>query len=259
WLAADFIEHNWDIKRLVKQIVMSATYRQSNTFANGSLDKDPENTYLSRGPRLKLSAELMKDHILATSGLLNKSIGGPSVKPYQPKGLWESATSGRGQLATYEQDNGDKLYRRGLYHFIKRTVPPPSMLIFDGSNRDQCEVKRSKTNTPLQALVLMNDPQVLEATAVFSNNLLKKHPDDKDKILEEAFYKIVCRKPSGKEKAIINLYYTTAKQGLSKEKALKLIHVGEKMKNEKVENPEEVASIMQTIQLIYNLEEVSVR
>ena len=259
WLAADFMEHNWDIKRLVKQIVMSATYRQSNTFANGSLDKDPENTYLSRGPRLKLSAELMKDHILATSGLLNKSIGGPSVKPYQPKGLWESATSGRGQLATYEQDNGDKLYRRGLYHFIKRTVPPPSMLIFDGSNRDQCEVKRSKTNTPLQALVLMNDPQVLEATAVFSNNLLKKHPDDKDKILEEAFYKIVCRKPSGKEKAIINQYYTTAKQGLSKEKALKLIHVGEKMKNEKVENPEEVASIMQTIQLIYNLEEVSVR
>jgi hypothetical protein len=259
WLAADFMEHNWDIKRLVKQIVMSATYRQSNSFANESLAIDPENTFLSRGPRLKLSAELMKDHILATSGLLNKVIGGPSVKPYQPKGLWESATSGRGQLATYEQDTGDKLYRRGLYHFIKRTVPPPSMLIFDGSNRDQCEVKRSKTNTPLQALVLMNDPQVLEATASFSNVLVKKYKNDPNKLLEEAFYKIVCRKPSVKEKEIIQSYFSSAKQSLNQEKALKILKVGDKMQDEVIAEPIEVAGVMQTLQLIYNMEEVSVR
>jgi hypothetical protein len=259
WLAADFIEHGWDIKRLVKQIVMSATYRQSNTFANGSIAVDPENTFLSRGPRLKLSAELLKDHIMATSELLNPVIGGPSVKPYQPKGLWENATSGRGQLATYEQDTGDKLYRRGLYHFIKRTVPPPSMLIFDGANRDQCEVKRSKTNTPLQALVLMNDPQVLEATAVLSNTLSKKHKNQQEAIFEEAFLRIVCRKPLAKEKEILNRYFASVQKSMTKEKAQKLIKVGEKMQNEKIENPIEVAGVMQTIQLIYNLEEASVR
>jgi hypothetical protein len=259
WLAADFREHNYDIKRLVKQIVMSSTYRQSAGFENGSLAVDPENTYLSRGPRVKMSAEIMKDHIMATSNLLNPVIGGPSIKSYQPKGLWESATSGRGQLATYEQDMGDKLYRRGLYHFIKRTVPPPSMLIFDGSNRDQCEVKRSKTNTPLQALVLMNDPQVLEASSYLANLLHKKHKNNTEKILDEAFERIVCRKPASKEKQVIKDYYVTSQKSMDNKKALQLLKVGESVKENEFSDAVTIASTMQTIQLIYNLEEVSVR
>jgi len=149
WLSADFMDHGWDIKRLVKQIVMSATYRQSAKTTPEKLSKDPENTYLSRGPRIRLQAEFIRDLVLSSSGLLVKTIGGPSVKPYQPKGLWESATSGRGVLATYKQDHNDSLYRRGMYTFIKLTVPPPFMVMFDASNRDQCEVRRLKTNTPL--------------------------------------------------------------------------------------------------------------
>src|SRR6185295_10905111 len=119
-----------------------------------------------------LPAEFVRDLVLSSSGLLVRTIGGPSVKPYQPKGLWESATSGRGVLATYKQDKGESLYRRGMYTFIKLTVPPPGMILFDASNRDQCEVKRSKTNTPLQALVMMNDPTVLEASRVLAQQLM---------------------------------------------------------------------------------------
>jgi hypothetical protein len=133
---------------------MSATYRQSAIANKEKRDKDPENIYLSYAPRLRMKAEFVRDWVLASSGLLVHTIGGPSVKPYQPKGLWELASSGRGELRTFRQDHGDKLYRRGMYTFIKLTVPPPSMIIFDASNRDECWVKRSRTNTPLQALVM---------------------------------------------------------------------------------------------------------
>ena len=172
WLAVDFMESGWNIKGLIKKILLSATYRQSAQATEEKLKIDPENIYLSHAPRIRLTAELVRDLVLSTSGLLNKTIGGPSVKPYQPRGLWEAATSGRGVLATYKQDQGDALYRRGMYTFIKLTVPPPSMAIFDASNRDQCEVKRLKTNTPLQALMMMNDPTVLEASRVLSQQLL---------------------------------------------------------------------------------------
>ncbi|TAD92900.1 MAG: DUF1553 domain-containing protein, partial [Bacteroidetes bacterium] len=153
WLAADFMEYGWDTKRLLRQMVLSAAYRQSAQISKDKLKADPENIYLSRASRIRLKAEVIRDWVLASSGLLNPQIGGPSVKPYQPDGLWEGATSGRGVLATYIQDMGPALYRRGLYSFIKLTVPPPSMMIFDASNRDQCDVERIKTNTPLQALV----------------------------------------------------------------------------------------------------------
>ncbi len=151
---------------------MSSTYRQSTVITEDKLSSDPENILLSHGPRTRMSAETIRDMALASSGLLVKEIGGPSVKPYQPKGIWELATSGRG-LSRYVQDHGDKLYRRGLYSFIKRTVPPPVMLIFDASNRDQCEVNRLRTNTPLQALVLLNDPLILEASRVFAERLIE--------------------------------------------------------------------------------------
>lgn len=257
WLAWDFKAHGWDIKRLVKQIVMSSTYRQSSAVHQASLAKDPENVYLSRGPRHKLNAELLKDHILASSGLLHAEIGGPSVKPYQPKGLWEAATSGRGQLATYVQDHGTSLYRRGLYHFIKRTVPPPSMLIFDASNRDQCEVRRSNTNTPLQALVMMNDVQVLEAAAYLAGQLCQEQGSPEGRI-ETAFRRIVCRRPNPKEQSLLLDYYQSNLMAMTEEKAEQLLSAGES-KHENLADLTATASLMQTIQLIYNLEESSIR
>ncbi|MEM9986050.1 MAG: PSD1 and planctomycete cytochrome C domain-containing protein, partial [Bacteroidota bacterium] len=158
WLAVDFRENRWNVKRLVKQIVMSATYQQSAVIDADALAIDPDNRFLSHAPRNRLDAEFVRDHVLASSGLLHPAIGGPSVKPYQPDGLWKAATSGRGLLQEYFQDQGPALYRRGIYTFIKRTVPPPKMLMFDASNRDQCEVERLRTNTPLQALAMLNDP-----------------------------------------------------------------------------------------------------
>uniref|UniRef100_UPI0030EE6EA3 PSD1 and planctomycete cytochrome C domain-containing protein n=1 Tax=uncultured Cyclobacterium sp. TaxID=453820 RepID=UPI0030EE6EA3 len=156
WLAVDFQDSGWDVKHLIKKIVSAATYQQSATSDNKKMESDPDNFYLASYPRIRLNAEHIRDMILASSGLLSKEIGGPSVKPYQPEGLWEAATSGRGELAEYRQDNGDKLYRRGLYTFIKLTSPPPKPIIFDGSNRDVCEVTRNRTNTPLQALAMLN-------------------------------------------------------------------------------------------------------
>lgn len=255
WLAIDFMEHGWDIKRLMKKIIMSAAYRQSSKVSPEKLKADPENVYLSRGPRYRISAEFVRDIVLCSSGLMNNTIGGPSVKPYQPKGLWESATSGRGVLAKYEQDHGDDLYRRGIYTFIKLTVPPPSMGIFDASNRDQCEVKRSKTNTPLQALVMMNDPTVLEASRVMAQNLLQKSGNAKENIYG-AFRRIVCRKPSEKEIKVLEDYHNEELQFYVQKKmdAKATITIGEYPVNEKTDSNKS-AALMKTIEMIYNLEE----
>ena len=255
WLAVDFMEHGWDIKRLMKQIVMSSTYRQSAKASDEKIKVDPDNIYLSRGPRFRLPAEFVRDLVLSSSGLLVRTIGGPSVKPYQPKGLWEAATSGRGVLATYKQDHGDSLYRRGMYTFIKLTVPPPSMMMFDGSNRDQCEVKRTKTNTPLQALIMMNDPTVLEASRVLAQKLAAEQSDAANKI-SRAFRLIVCRKATDNELKILNDYFNDQLQ-LFKEKKLDAqttLKVGEYKTNDKAD-VNITAALMKTISTIYNLEE----
>lgn len=255
WLAVDFMESGWDIKRLLKQIFMSATYRQSSVLDSKKIEKDPDNTYLSRAPRLRLPAENIRDLVLASSGLLNPEMGGPSVKPYQPEGLWEAATSGRGELKTYIQDSGDQLYRRGLYTFIKLTVPPPMPIIFDGSNRDLCEVNRGRTNTPLQALVMLNDPLVLEASRYLASNLLNTHPNPATAI-EEAFSKIMGRKPNQKEIQILKSYYQE-EHDLYKddmETAITLINQGEKPLDKENISPSLVA-LSQVITAIYNLEE----
>jgi hypothetical protein len=253
WLAVDFVNHGWDIKRLVRKIVTSATYKQSAIISKEKYEKDPENVFLARAPRYRIKAEFIRDLILASSGLLNHSIGGPSIKPYQPDGLWEGATSGRGILSIYKQDHGFDLYRRGLYSFVKRTVPPPAMTIFDASNRDQCQIERLPTNTPLQALVLMNDPTVLEASRVLGAKLLEnKHPL-KEK-LSQAFRAIVCRKPNENERVLLDNYYHVLAKDMTKAKAEKLLKVGEypiKSQLDKVQ----LATLMQVIASIYNLEE----
>lgn len=255
WLALDFMNNGWNIKRLVKQIVTSATYRQSSVIEKEKYSADPENIYLSRSKRTRFSAEILKDHLMASSGLLNTEIGGPSVKPYQPKGIWETTTSGRGQLARYVQDHDESLYRRGMYTFIKRTAPPPSMLTFDASNRDQCEVKRLNTNTPLQALILLNDPQVLEAARVLAEKLTNENSASDEKI-EKAFRLIICRKAKPAEKEILISYFENEKKKfvLAPEKAEGFLKVGE-YKHEIISEKAAAAALMQVIHTIYNMEE----
>ena len=253
WLSVDFMNHGWDMKRLVKQMVTSATYRQSAVITKDKVKLDPDNALLSRGPRYRLPAELVRDLVLASSGLLNKTIGGPSVNPYQPPGLWENATSGRGILASYKQVHGPDLYRRGMYTLIKRTVPPVEMAIFDASNRDQCEVKRLRTNTPLQALLMENDPTVLEAARVLAGKLLKENSPAKDKITK-AFRLIMCRLPNEQEMAILNGYYTGQLKTLSKKDAQKVISVGEYPIPQNIDKVM-LAAMMKTVDTIYNLEE----
>lgn len=254
WLAVDFMNHGWDIKRLVKQIVSSATYQQSAVVSAEKLRTDPENILLARAPRYRIPAESVRDVVLASSGLLVKTIGGPSVKPYQPAGLWEAATSGRGILANYKQDRGNSLYRRGMYTFIKRTVPPPTMAVFDASNRDQCEVKRLNTNTPLQALVMMNDPTVLEASRVLAARLLQENTSAEAKLVK-GFRMIVCRKPNEKEIQLLNSYYADQlKVFQQKTKVEKVLNVGEYPVPAKIDK-RSLAAMMQVMTTIYNLEE----
>ena len=253
WLSVDFMNHGWDIKRLVKQVVMSATYRQSAVTGPEKLKTDPENTLLSRGVRNRLPAEFVRDLVLASSGLLNRTIGGPSVNPYQPPGLWENATSGRGILANYKQVHGPNLYRRGMYTLIKRTVPPASLGIFDASNRDQCEVKRLRTNTPLQALVMLNDPTVLESARVLAAKLLQYNSGSKYKIIK-AFRLIMCRHPQEKELAILTAYYNDELKNMKADDAKKLLSVGEYPVPENL-NKVTLATMMKVVDTIYNLEE----
>lgn len=255
WLAADFMENGWNIKRLIKQIMLSSTYRQSAVITKDHLAIDPDNIYLARAPRMRLPAENIQDLILASSGLLHGEIGGPSVKPYQPSGLWEAATSGRGTLATYVQDTGNKLYRRGIYNFIKLTVPPPKAIIFDSSNRDRCEIGRNRTNTPLQALVMMNDPMVLEASRVLATKLSENFQDE-EAAISEAFKRIVCREIKSKEMDILVEFYESQLEEFRSdpEKAKQALDVGEYPMNEKAITPEN-AALMQVIVSMYNLEE----
>ena len=257
WLAVEFVEHGWDIKYLIRKMVTSATYRQSSVATKEKLAVDPDNIMLARGPRYRLHAELIRDLVLSSSGLLNRSIGGPSVKPYQPPGLWEGATSGRGLLSIYVQDHGDKLYRRGMYTLIKRTVPPASMAIFDASNRDICEMRRLRTNTPLQALVMMNDPTVLEASRVLGARLLQQ-PGNVDQKITEAFRLIVGRKPRPKELELLQGYYRQSLAGLTPEGAARALAVGEYPLPAKI-NMTELAAMMQVVSTIYNMEETITR
>ena len=259
WLAVDFMEHGWDIKRLIKQMVTSATYRQSADVTKEHAQKDPGNIYLARANRTRLKAELVRDLYLSSSGLLVKTIGGPSVKPYQPSGMWEATTSGRGVLATYKQDHGENLYRRGMYTFIKLTVPPPGMMMFDASNRDQCEVKRLQTNTPLQALIMMNDPAVLEASRVFSERLMSESSSMPDKITE-AFRRIICRKPTDKERNILTGYYEEQLKAFQQKKldASGTLQVGEYEMTKGLDD-NQTAALMKVIGIVYNLEEAIVK
>jgi len=230
WLSGWFMDHGWDVKALHRLIVTSATYRQSSQATPALLERDPDNALLARGPKHRLQAEQIRDSALAASGLLNRAIGGPSVKPYQPAGLWEQSGTGK----TYNQDHGDKLYRRSLYTFWRRTAPPPSMLAFDAVTREVCTANRETTATPLQSLVLLNDPQFLEAARILGQRLLRAHPEDVDARIRDAFRALTGRRPDETEAGLLRRLVDEQKSFYAKEgtAADKLLAIGESPRDE---------------------------
>ncbi|MDB4506281.1 DUF1549 and DUF1553 domain-containing protein, partial [bacterium] len=228
WLAINFVDSGWDIKALLKQIVMSSTYRQSGITTKQALQQDPENRLLSRGPRLRLDAEVIRDSALFASGLLSARVGGPSVFPYHPTGLWQEINNRPGYSRTYKQDSGEKLYRRSMYTFWKRTVPPPSMSAFDAPEREYCQISRSRTNTPLQAFVMLHDPQFVEAARHLAERILESNGDDMQKI-RYGFQRCNTRPPTDQETAVLLAELNERrKQYISSPEAAKqLLAVGE--------------------------------
>lgn len=205
WLAVDFQENGWNLKRLVRQMVTSATYRQSSVVTPGMLEEDPDNYLLARGPRYRRSAEMIRDNILASSGLLDDSIGGPSAFPYQPRGLWKEVMT-HPFFPEYQEDI-NSLYRRSIYTFWKRNMPPPNMLIFDAASRAECQVRRQISNTPLQALVLLNDPQIIEGCRVLAEQVISETDGDRQQALSSMFRTLVSRYPTTRELSILEAQY----------------------------------------------------
>ena len=257
FLAIKYRTEGWDTKKMLKYIAMSSTYKQDTHSTKEKLDKDPENKYLARAPRLRLSSEAIRDQALAFSGLLNKEVGGPSVKPYQPEGIWEETTGGGGgSTASYVQSKGDDVYRKSLYTFWKRTVPPPSMMTFDASSRDLCTVKRQETNTPMQALVLLNDPLMVEAARVAACREMKLNPSNQTEQIKSLFYQATSRRPDEEELSQLTEYY---------EQMLKKVNAGEINEQQYLTigrstsptelNPKELAALALTAHTIMNLDE----
>ena len=198
WLAVEFMESGWNVKAMQKLIVMSATYRQSSRVTPELNKRDPDNRLLARGPRFRLNGFVIRDQALAVSGLLKEKLGGPSVKPYQPAGMW-SEVAGRASGAAYQQSTGDDLYRRSMYTFWKRAVAPPTMIIFDSSAREACNVSRNATNTPLQSLATLNDVQFVEAARFLAQRMMLESGATPAERLAYGWRLALCRQPDGTE------------------------------------------------------------
>ena len=207
YLATEFRDSGWDVKGFFRRLVTSSTYRQAATLTPDKLEQDPDNRLLSRGPRFRMDAEMVRDTALAASGLLVRTIGGPSVKPYQPEGHWERVAMNSSNTARYRRDSGDKLYRRSLYTFWKRAAPPPSMTIFDAGNREHSVVRRERTNTPLQALVTMNDTQFVEASRYLAQRAMREAGDDFDRRLDYVTTRLLSRPFDDSERAVARRTY----------------------------------------------------
>ena len=257
WLAREFVRTGWDQKRLLKTIALSATYCQSSKAAPELLARDPHNELLARGPAKRLTAEMLRDQALATSGLLVEKLGGPSVRPYQPAGLWEEIAMGRPR---YEQSKGDDLYRRGLYTFWKRTVPPPAMTTFDAADRSVCTVKRQSTSTPLQALVLLNDTQFVEAARFVGQRALKEGGVTAEERTAWTFRLITGRAPSDKERAVLMKLFAEQKALFERDPAAakKLLSVGEKPADAKLPVADHAAATV-LANVLFNHDEAVMR
>lgn len=257
WLAVTFVEDGWDVKAMLKLIVTSSTYQQSSVASEALLVRDPDNLLLARGSRYRLPAEMIRDQALAVSGLLVRDIGGPSVKPYQPDGLWAETTGGGGgPFARYVRDSGEKLYRRSLYTIWKRTVPPPSMMTLDAADRSLCSVQRQRTSTPLQALLLMNDPQMVEAARVLAYRVLEEGGTSQTERLTWAFRQTTGRYPSDKEREVLGniLDEQQAFYQQDREAATALLQVGEWPHDESYD-PIESAAYTMLVSNLFNLHE----
>jgi hypothetical protein len=256
WLAVDFRESGWDVKRLFKMMVMSATYRQSSAVTPDKIEKDGENRLLSRGPRFRMDAEMVRDYALAASGLLSEKIGGPSVKPYQPPGVWEAVAMIGSNTRDYKQDTGDALYRRSMYTFWKRAAPPASMDVFNAPTRETCTMVRERTNTPLQALVTLNDPQFVEAARHLAQQAIeaRQNPDRRINFLAD---RLLSRPLKPEELAIVRGTLQKFEDHYSKspEDAGQLVTDGESKNDAKVPVPQLAAWTMVTNELM-NLDEV---
>ena len=255
WLAINFVESGWDIKALVKQIVMSSTYQQSGATSEESLQQDPENRLLSRGPRLRLDAEVIRDSALFASGLLSTRVGGPSVFPYHPTGLWQEINNRPGYSRTYKQDSGEKLYRRSMYTFWNRTVPPPSMAAFDAPEREYCQISRSRTNTPLQAFVMLHDPQFVEAARHLAGRMLASADDDTVRI-REGFQRCHTRQPTPQESRVLLAELNARREQYKSapESAEQLLAVGESEVDSSLP-PAELAAWTSVARVMMNLSE----
>ena len=252
WLAVEFMDSGWNVKALQKKIVMSATYRQASRVTPDLLRRDPENRLLARGPRARLSASVIRDQALAASGLLVENLGGPSVKPYQPAGLWKELSGG----GDYRQDHGEKLYRRSLYTFWKRAAPPPFMMNFDAAGREICVVRTSRTNTPLQALNLMNDVTYLEASRVLAQRVIRRAGSSPDERIAMAFRLVIARKPSDPEMEILRAAFRHHLDGFRSDpaSARRYLAHGESPVEESVAAPE-LAAYATVAGMILNLDE----
>ena len=244
WLAVEFVDSGWDVKGLLKQIILSATYRQSSRISPGIHTRDPENRLLSHGPRMRLDGEVIRDSALSASGLLQPQIGGPSVYPYHPDGLWMELNNRPGYSRNYPHPKDPKnLYRRSIYTYWKRTVPPPTMATFDAPEREFCMVRRSRTNTPLQAFVLMHDPQFVEAARFLAQRMIQKGGSSPDDRLRFGFRTVTSRVPSAGELAILRraLNKRLAHYQADEPSAKTLLGIGSLPRNENLNIPEHAA------------------
>jgi len=257
WLAVDFRESGWDVKRFFKMLVMTTAYRQSAASSPTAIEKDPTNRYLARGPRYRMDAEMIRDYALSTSGLLVDKIGGPSVKPYQPDGVWEAVAMPESNTSRYKRDSGEKLYRRSMYTLWKRAAPPASMDLFNAPNRETCAVRRERTNTPLQALVTLNDEQFIEAARHLAELILVT-PDPSERIrFDELSRRLLNRSLRDPERVVVanSLRSLLDYYREHPDEATQVVSVGESKPNDELPKVELAAWTMLANELL-NLDEV---
>jgi hypothetical protein len=254
WLACEFVDSGWDVKHIERLIVSSATYQQSSHSTPELNARDPENRLLARGPRFRVDAEVVRDTALSVSGLLVEQTGGPSVKPFEPPGLWEAVSHDNRQR--YVADVDQREYRRSLYTFWKRQSPPPNMLIFDAPTRESCQVRRARTTTPLQALVLLNDPQFVEAARAFAQRVLLEPETDLESRIRCAFRLATARTPDTDETRILRgiLEQQTARYHTDPGAAREFLGVGNFKPNPNLD-PRELAAWTTVASVVLNLDE----
>lgn len=255
WLAINFQENGWDNKAFIKQLVTSAAYRQDSKIAKESLTIDPENRLLARGPRYRLDGETLRDQALYVSGSLRDDLGGPPVKPYQPNGIWDAVAYSGSNTRYYKADTGDALYRRSLYTFWKRTAPPPNMVVFDAPSRENCSVRRDRTNTPLQALTLMNDPQYVEAARNLAQRAFSEGKGSSDESITTMYRLALGMTPPEKHQDILERSYSKFHESFKKtpSNASDLIALGESKPNPS-SDPITLASLTMVANQIMNLD-----